>query len=352
MKAVKITKYREPVVIRDVPKPEPGPNDALVKVEACGICRSDWHSWHGDFSWIGLSPELPITPGHEFGGVIEKLGANVQSFKVGDRVTAPFHWACGHCEYCKKGNSNLCVNIRVYGMVNGLEGAYAEYILIPNAEFNLIQLPENVDSVTAAAAGCRYMTGYHGVLRGNVQPGDWVAVYGAGGVGLSAIQVANAIGAQVIAVDIDDGKLELAEREGAVATVNAKKVDAPSAIREITKGGAHVSLDALGIKETIQNSVFSLRKGGRHVQIGLTTSDEQGMVDLPVDFITSFEIEFVGSLGNPHPDYRGLLDLIASGRLNPSRLVERKVSLSNVSEVFESMNQYKTKGFNVITKFE
>lgn len=352
MKAVKITKHGQPVAVQEVKKPEPGPNDALIKVEACGICRSDWHAWQGDFTWIGISPELPITPGHEFGGVIEQLGANVQSFEVGDRVTAPFHWACGHCEYCKKGETNLCLNIQVYGMAEGLEGAYAEYILVPNAEVNLIKLPENVDSVTAAAAGCRYMTGYHGVLRGKVQPGEWVAVHGAGGVGLSAIQVANAIGAQVIAIDIDDEKLEIARREGAVATVNAKTEDVPAAIHEITKGGAHVSLDALGIKATVQNSVLSLRKGGRHVQIGLTTSEEQGMVDIPVDLITMCEIEFVGSLGNPHPDYKGLLDLIASGRLNPSRLVEREVSLSDVSEVFENMNQYKTKGFNVITKFE
>ncbi|KYD13254.1 Alcohol dehydrogenase [Caldibacillus debilis] len=352
MKAAKIIEHKKPLEIHDVPEPTPGPDDAVIRIEACGICRTDWHSWQGDFSWIGLAPELPITPGHEFGGIVEEVGKNVKSFRPGDRVTVPFHWGCGRCDYCKKGRPNLCENLKIYGLVSGLEGGYAEYILIPNADFNLIKLPENVDGLTAAAAGCRYMTGYHGVVRGNVKPGDWVAVQGAGGVGLSAIQVATALGAQVIAVDIDDEKLENAKKEGAVAVVNAKKENVPEAIKEITKGGAHVGLDALGIKDTVLNSVLSLRKGGRHVQIGLTTSAEGGYVSLPVDLITASEIEFVGSLGNPQPDYSGLLALISSGRLNPKRLVEQEVSLSDVNRIFDNMTHYKTKGFNVITSFK
>jgi propanol-preferring alcohol dehydrogenase len=163
--------------------------------------------------------------------------------------------------------------------------------------------------------------------------------------------VATAIGAQVIAVDIDDEKLEKAKQEGAVAVVNARREQVPEAIREITKGGAHVGIDALGIRETILNSVLSLRKGGRHVQIGLTTAEEGGMVALPVDAITAMELEVVGSLGNPHPAYRGLLNLVAQGRLKPKALVEREVGLEDVNEVFTKMSEFQTKGFNVITRF-
>src|SRR5699024_8332485 len=123
--------------------------------------------------------------------VVEDVGKDVQSFRTGDQVTTPFHTGCGHCEFCLKGKPNLCIDLQIYGFVNGLDGGYAEYMVIPNADFNLISLPENVDSLSAAALGCRFMSGYHGVRRGNINPGEWVTVHGAGGVGLSAIQVAN-----------------------------------------------------------------------------------------------------------------------------------------------------------------
>jgi D-arabinose 1-dehydrogenase-like Zn-dependent alcohol dehydrogenase len=349
MKAARIVEYRRPLVIANIPDPTPGPQDAVVRVEASGICRSDWHAWMGDWSWIGLSPELPITPGHEFGGEVVALGKDVQGFKPGDKVTVPFHYACGHCEYCHSGVPNRCEKIGIYGF--SWDGSFAEYVVVRNASFNLIPLPENVDALTAAAIGCRFMTGYHGVMRGNVKPGEWVAIHGAGGVGLSAIQTAYAVGAQVIAVDVDDEKLEKARQEGATAVVNARKEIVPEAIKEITKGGAHVGIDALGIKETVLNSVSSLRKGGRHVQIGLTTSEEGGNVALPMDAITCAEIEIVGSLGIPHPDYRGLLSLVSEGRLNPKSLVEREVNLEDVNEVFDNMTTFRTKGFNVITRF-
>ncbi|GMA66284.1 zinc-dependent alcohol dehydrogenase family protein (plasmid) [Alicyclobacillus fastidiosus] len=349
MRAARIHEFRKPVIVERVPDPTPGPGDAVIRVEASGICRSDWHGWMGDWAWVGLSPQLPIIPGHEFGGEVVAVGKEVKGFKGGEKVTVPFHYGCGHCEYCHSGVPNLCDSTAIYGF--SWDGSYAEYVIVRDADFNLIQLPENVDSTTAAAIGCRFMTGYHGVMRGHVQPGQWVAVQGAGGVGLSAIQTANAVGAQVIAVDIDNEKLEKARQEGAVAVVNARSSNVPEAIKEITKGGAHVGIDALGVKDTILNSVLSLRKGGRHVQIGLTTSEEGGMVALPIDAITAMELEVVGSLGNPHPAYRGLLNLVSQGRLNPKSIVEREVTLEDVNEVFDNMTNYRTKGFNIITQF-
>lgn len=351
MKAARITKHGRPLEIQELQKPEPGPKDAVIRMEACGVCRSDWHAWQGDWSWIGLSPDLPVTPGHEIGGVVEDVGKDVQSFRTGEQVTTTFHTGCGHCEFCLKGRPNLCDNLQIYGLVNGLDGGYAEYMIIPNADFNLIRLPENVDSLTAAALGCRYMTGYHAVVRGNVKPGEWVTIHGAGGVGLSAIQVANAAGAKVIAVDINDEKLELAKQEGALETVNTMKENVVEAIQDITHGGTHIGIDALGIKDTVTNSIMSIRKGGRHIQVGLTTTEEGGFVPLPVDMITASEIEFVGSLGNPHPDYPELLGLVSAGKLNPKRLVEGEVGLKDVSSVFDNMTNYKTKGFNIITEF-
>ncbi len=349
MKAARVTEFKKPLEIGNIPDPTPGPNDAVISVEASGICRSDWHMWQGDWAWLGLSPELPIAPGHEFGGKVAAMGNNVKGFKEGDRVTAPFHSSCGHCHYCLDGTPNRCNTVAVYGFL--WDGGYAEYVLIKEADANLISLPDTVTSTMAAALGCRYMTGYHGVARGRAGPGEWVAVHGAGGVGLSAIQTAHAVGAQVIAVDIDDDKLEQDKRAGEDAVVNSKKDNVGEAVHEITQGGANVSIDALGIQETILNSILSLRKGGRHVQIGLTTSEEQGMASIPIDAITLQELEIIGSLGNPQPKYPGLLSLVSSGRLTPQDLVESEVSLEDVTDVFNRMTEYKTNGFNIMTTF-
>lgn len=349
MRAAQILEHRKPLSIGEVPDPAPGLHDVIVRIEACGVCRSDWHAWMGDWEWIGLSPQLPIIPGHEFGGVVEAVGKEVKNFRPGDRVTAPFHEGCSHCSNCLGGHSNRCDNLQIFGF--SYDGAYAEYVKVPQADFNLVRLPDEVDTITAAAIGCRYMTGYHGVMRSNVKPGNWLVVYGAGGVGLSAVQVGNAVGAQVIAIDVDDAKLEKAKEEGATTVVNARRENVVEVIKEITQGGAHASIEALGIRETILNSVLSLRKGGRHVQIGLTTKDEGGLVGLPVDAITAMELEIVGSLGNPRSEYDGLLSLIARGKLNPKSLVSREVALDDVSVILDDMTNYKTFGFNVITQF-
>lgn len=350
MRAAQIIENRKPLRIGNVPDPTPGPHDVIIKIEASGVCRSDWHAWMGDWAWLGLAPELPIIPGHEMGGVVEVVGKEVKNFRPGDRVTTPFHEGCSHCLNCLSGHSNRCDNLQIFGF--GYDGAYAEYVKVPNGDFNLVKLPDEVDFVTAAAIGCRYMTGYHGVARADVKPGNWLVVHGAGGVGLSAIQVGNAVGAQVIAVDVDDAKLEMARKEGAVATVNGRNENVIEAVKEITRGGAHASIEALGIQETILNSVLSLRKGGRHVQIGLTTHNESGIAGIPIDAVTAQELEIVGSLGNPKTEYDGLLSLIAQGKLNPRSLVSREITLDDVNDVLNDMTNFKTYGFNVITSFK
>lgn len=350
MKAARMTAFHQPLEIVEVPDPTPGPKDVVVRVEAEGICRSDWHAWNGDWDWVGLSPKLPLIPGHELGGTIEAVGSDVREYRVGDRVTVPFHEGCGHCPYCRSARTNLCDNLEFIGFTH--DGGYAEYARIVNADFNCIRLPEGVDARTAAAIGCRYMTAYHAVMhQGATKPGQWVAVHGTGGVGLSAVQIAAAIGAQVIAIDIDDRKLEKALEEGAVATVNGSSGGVPEAIRELSHGGVQVSVAALGRREMVLNSINGLRKGGRHVQVGLTSQDEQGVVGLPIDMMIEAEIEFFGSVGNPHVHYPELLALVERGRFNPKSLITQEIALEEINDVIEAMTGYQTIGFNLITQF-
>ena len=347
MKAAVMTALNAPLEIQRLPDPTPGPTDAVIGVEACGICRSDWHTWQGDFEC-----DLPRVMGHEFGGVIEAVGADVRGFKVGDRVTIPFHMACGRCVYCYTGQSNICRKLGTIGV--DFNGGFAQFALVPEANVNLVSLPEEVDALSAAAIGCRFMTAYHAIVdQGQVKPGEWVAVFGIGGVGLSAVQIATVLGAQVIAVDINEEKLSLAKKEGAVVTINAAEDNPVKSIKDITRGGADMSIDALGSTTTARPAIKSLRKGRRHVQIGLTTKSETetGDISLPTDIMTVKEIRFIGSLGCPPASYTGMLTLIANGRLDPTRLVTETVALEETSEVLSSMTAFATMGFHIITKW-
>ena len=346
MKAVVMENVREPLVVREFPDPQIGPKDALVRVEACGVCRSDWHLWQGDLSWVGFELPLPVVLGHEWAGTVEAVGDDVEHIRPGQRVLTPFHNGCGNCQICRMGFPNICDN------PGGFAGGFAQKAAIYNADFNAIPLPDNISFEAGAAMGCRFMTSYHGVAdRGAVSGGDWVVVNGCGGIGLSAVQVAASLGAQVIAVDLEEGKLSLAKSQGAVETINALEHDVPTRVREITDRGADVSVDALGIKATMLNSVNSLRKGGVHVQIGITSADEAGEVGLPIDFMTMSEIEFRGSLGLPNQNYPSMLNMVAAGKLQPETIVSETISINDVPDVVESMTTFQTTGFVTITDF-
>ena len=349
MKAAVLTQWETPLEVQQLADPKPGPTDAVVQVEACGICRSDWHIWRHDLTWLGVEPTLPHVLGHEFGGVVSAVGANLQHFKVGDRVTVPFHLACGHCVYCRTGRSNICMAYGVIGLHHF--GGYGQLAMVPNADVNLVRLPEQVDFLGAASLGCRFMTAYHGVVdKGDVRPGEWVAVFGMGGVGLSAVQIATTLGARVVAVSRTAEKLAQAKQEGAVETVVAGDT-AWQTVKEITGGGADLALEAVGIPETTLPAILTLKKGGRMVQLGITGREQAGMMALPVDAIVLQELTFIGSWGCPATSYPGMLSLVASGKLNPTRLVHRHVAVEEASAVLQSMGQYDTQGFNVINKW-
>ena len=350
MRAAVMEGVRKPLVVQDVPDPECPRHGAVVRVEANGVCRSDWHGWVGDWDWIGVRFEFPHVLGHEFCGVIEEVGAEVRNFAAGDRVIVPFSQGEGGCEQCRQGMQNVCER----GMTPGFSywGGFGRYSPVPHADTNLVPLPEAISFVEGASLGCRYMTSFHGVVdRGGVRAGEWVAVHGCGGIGLAAVQIASALGANVIGVDIDPVKLELAAKLGAVETIHAGNADPAKAIRKLTRGGAHVSIDGLGIAETCRNSIRSLRNRGRHVQIGMTSSAEKGEIALPIDVIVNKEITIAGSSGMPVPQYGAMLRMIEAGRLKPMELVSRTITLEETGEVLASMDDYATIGIPVIDRY-
>jgi alcohol dehydrogenase len=350
MRAAVMEGIRKPLVVRNMPDATPAAHGVVIRAEANGICRSDWHVWSGDWTWFGVQVPLPHILGHEFCGVVEDVGRNVSRVRKGDRVLVPFSQGEGTCEWCRGGHQNICDTPLTPGVAYW--GGYGRYVAVPHADVNLVPLPESVDFVEAASMGCRFMTSFHGVVdQAGVKAGEWVAVHGCGGVGLSAIQIATALGANVIAVDVTDEKLALAKQLGAVATVNASKEEPVGAIMQLTKGGVHVSVDALGVAATCRNSVACVRKRGRHLQIGLTTSAEQGEVALPIDLIVLKEVTIVGSLGMQAPRFGAMLQMVEKGKLAPGKLVQRRVPLEEASSVLESMDRFATLGVTVIDRY-
>lgn len=348
MKALVLEELAKPMAVREMPDPKCSTNGVIIRVEANGVCRSDWHAWMGDWDWLKLP--LPHVLGHEFSGVVEETGKHVKRFEKGDRVIVPFTVGDGNCPYCQGGHHNVCDNIQMPGFTSW--GGFGKYTHVPNADVNLTILPDTIDFTVAAGMGCRFMTAFHGITNQvNVKPGEWVAIHGCGGVGLSVVQIASAIGANVIAVDIDDDKLTFARELGAVAVVNSKYENPVKTIKEITKGGAHVSVDALGITQTCQASLLSLRKRGRHLQLGLTTKKEAGMIPIPIDLIVQSEIQLIGSIGMPPSKYPNMLMMVENRKLNPELLITEKISLEEAPNVFEKMSHFQNIGITVVNKW-
>lgn len=346
MKAVVYESFSAPPQLTTVPDPTPESGGVVIKVMATGVCRSDWHGW------VGHDPDirLPHVPGHEFSGVVEAVGKQVTKWQVGDRVTVPFVAGCGHCPECHSGNHQVCDHQFQPGFTHW--GSFAEYVSIHQADINLVSLPETLDFTTAASLGCRFVTSFRAVVdQGKTAAGQWVAVHGCGGVGLSAIMIANAIGANVIAIDISEEKLDLARALGAVATVNAAKVsNVVEAVQEITRGGAHVSLDALGHPVTCFNSVSNLRKRGKHVQVGLMLG-EHSTPAIPMSKVIAHELEILGSHGMQAHRYDAMFAMMKSGKLTPEKLIGRTINLEQSIEVLMNMDKFEVAGVTVVTEF-
>jgi len=292
---------------------------------------------------------LPHVPGHELAGRIVEIGSEIRNFKVGDRVTVPFVSGCGHCPECVSGNHQVCDHQFQPGFTAW--GSFAEFVEIKYADINLVRLPEEIDFVTAASLGCRFITSFRTVIdQGKVTAGQWVAVHGCGGVGLSAIMIAAAAGANVIAVDIDDEKLKLAKEVGANILINARKVENVSEkVKRTTVRGAHISIDALGSQETCFNSISCLRKRGKHIQVGLMTGDHKHP-KIPMDKVVANELEIIGSHGMQAFRYTEMFKMIKTGKLKPELLVGKTISLEEAPEALINMDKFTNVGVTVINK--
>jgi alcohol dehydrogenase len=346
MRAVFFEEFGGPVSILELPDPEPLQDGVVIRVEATGLCLSDWHGW------MGHDPDirLPHVPGHELAGRIETVGAAVTRWKSGDRVTLPFVCGCGACPQCQSGNHQICDHQFQPGFTHW--GSFAEYVAIGYADTNLVRLPENIDFVTAASLGCRFATAFRAVVdQGGISKGQWLTIHGCGGVGLSAVMIGAALGARVIAIDINDEALALAGTVGADVVVNpAADPDVTGQVRDITGGGADVSIDALGSPSTSFNSVACLRKRGRHVQVGLMPP-AQGEAVIPMDQVIANELELVGSHGMQAHRYPQMLAMIEKGQLRPQQLLGTTISLDQVPAELVKMNTFGRTGVTVVNRF-
>jgi D-arabinose 1-dehydrogenase-like Zn-dependent alcohol dehydrogenase len=327
----------------DVADPACPPDGVVVRVAATGLCRSDWHAWQGS-----EPVALPHVPGHEYAGTVAALGPEVTRLSVGDRVTVPFVLGCGVCGYCRRGDAQVCPDQLQPGF--SLPGSFAELVAVPRADANVVVLPDAVSMAAAACLGCRFATAYRAVVaHGRVEEGQWVAVHGCGGVGLSAVMVAKALGARVVAVDVRPRSLEVALALGADGAVESQDREGLVArLCEVTEGGPHVGLDAIGHPDVAFASVASLRPRGRHVQVGLLVGDH-ARTALPMDLVLARELAVLGSHGMPAVDYPGMLELVASGRLDPSRLVTRTIALEEAGGALAAMDDSSRAGVTLIS---
>ncbi|MBL3570962.1 alcohol dehydrogenase [Rhodovulum sp. BSW8] len=345
MRAAVLTGWRKPLEVSKVDDPDCPKDGVVLKVLACGICRSDWHSW------TGADPDvsLPLIPGHEYCGVVEEVGPGVTRWQVGDRVIAPFILACGHCADCASGHQTICAHQVLPGFTQA--GAFAELIAVPFADTNLTPLPETMDPALAAALGCRVTTAWQALTgRAALRPGEWLAIFGGGGVGISALLLGRALGARVAVVDVVPDKLNYAVALGADAAIDARAGDPAEAVRDITGGGAHVAIEALGIPETTIGAMKSLRKLGRMVQVGMPTGKNTTMA-LPMDAVYSGQLAVYGTRGMAAWKYPSLLSLIDGGHVDLTPLIGRRVKLTEASGELAAFDAPAPPGVAVITNF-
>ena len=334
MRAVIYDAYEAAPRVASVPDPVCAPDGVIVRVRATGVCRSDWHAW------MGHDPvPLPMVPGHEFAGDIAAVGAQVTRWRVGDRVTVPFACGCGRCGYCDHGDTHICPAQTQPGFTKW--GSYADLVAVDVADLNVVALPAAIGYVEAASLGCRFATSWRAVrAQGRLQAGEWLAVHGCGGVGLSAVAIGAAIGARVVAIDIAPAALTAAREAGAEAVIDASgrtPRQVADAVREITGGGAHVALDALGAGPVLEGAIGSLRRGGRHVQVGLLLGDV-AVSPIPMARLIAEELEILGSHGMPARDYPEMLSWLAGGGFDIARLVGRVITLDEAPAALMAMS--------------
>lgn len=342
MKAVVYRETGELPSVVELADPRCPPDGVVLDVAATGVCRSDWHSWRGHDPVT-----LPRVPGHEFAGTVIEVGGEVSGWRVGDRVTAPFVLGCGTCEFCRAGEAQVCPDQLQPGFT--LPGSFAERLALPRAATNLVRLPDSISFAAAASLGCRFATAFRAVVtHGRVEAGQWVAVHGCGGVGLSVVMIAKAMGAKVIGVDVSAPALRTAAGLGADELVNGSETpDVATEVVRRTNGGVDIGVDAVGHPAAVTASVRSLRRRGRHVQVGLLLG-EAASTALPMDRVIAQELAVLGSHGMPAVDYPAMLELVADGLLDPEALVTRRVGLDGAGAALADMDHATGPGMTII----
>lgn len=346
MRALVMHEFGGPLTIRDVATPDVPPGAVLIDVVATGLCRSDWHAWSGHDDDV----ILPHVPGHEFAGVVREVGDGVVHWNVGDRVTSPFVEGCGACEWCRSGNAQVCPHQQQPGFTHA--GSFAEQVVIHAADTNLVAIPEGVGFEAAALLGCRFATAYRALTaRARLQQHEWVTVVGAGGVGLSSVMIAKALGGRVVAVDRSPIPLATATTLGADAIIqtaaNESPEDIAARIHDVTAGGSHVSIDAVGSPATAASAVLALRRRGRHVQVGLLPSPD-GTSPVPMARVIAWELDVLGSHGMAATDYPPMLEMVASGTLDPAALLAGTIGLAEAAVALPAMATSAAAGTTII----
>lgn len=346
MRAIVYEEFSVLPQLRDIESPSTPTSGVVIDVEATGVCRSDHHAWAGHDATI----TLPHVPGHELVGRIASAGPDVTNFRVGQRVTVPFVCGCGRCRWCLGGNAQVCPNQTQPGFTHF--GSWADQVVIHNADANLIAVPDDLPASAMVGLGCRFATAFHGLrVRANLSAGETVAVFGCGGVGLSAIMIARAIGAQVVAIDVNDAALERALQHGATHTVNAAGKSPADLSAEVVAqfsdqcpDGVAVSVDALDREDTITAAIASLAPLGRHVQIGLLAAPP--VIDL--GRVIGLELSVLGSHGMAAAEYPEMLDLVVDGKLRPQDLVTNVIGLEDAPSAMEELGSNTGSGMTII----
>jgi D-arabinose 1-dehydrogenase-like Zn-dependent alcohol dehydrogenase len=341
VRAVVIDAVRGRPEVRDVADPTAPAGGVVVRVMATGVCRSDWHAWAGHDEIA-----FPHVPGHELAGVVVEVGEGGHRWSVGDRVTVPFVCGCGRCEWCLAGNAQVCPDQQQPGFTHW--GSFAEYVALHAADTNLVAIPESVDFATAASLGCRFATAYRALVgRARLTEGEWVTVVGAGGLGLSTVMIARALGGRVVAVDRNPEALAVAADLGAAHVLRADGSDIPAAVAELTGGGSHVAVDAVGTEQTCADAILSLRRRGRHVQVGLLPP-VGGHPRVPMERVIGWELDVLGSHGMAAADYPDMMALIEQGLLQPQRLVERTIGLEGAATLLPGFDRATVAGMTMV----
>ena len=337
MKAAVLHELKKPLVVEEVPRPQPGESEVLIRVEASGVCHSDLHVIEGDWKQFAGIVKPPLIVGHEVAGRVVEVGPGVRELKVGDRAGVPWiYWTCGQCEFCREGNENLCANQKITGVT--ASGGYAEFIKAPAS--HATRIPDAVSSVQAAPLFCAGVTVYRALKQARPQRGQRLAVFGVGGLGHLAIQIGAHLGLEVTAVDLADDKLALAQSLGATQTLNATTTNVVKELR--SRGRAHIVLVTSGSKAAYDTAFYCVRPTGTLLAVGLPANE----ISFPAIMMAAGEVNIKASAVGTRDDLEQVLKLAAEGKLL-CQVATRP--LADINDIFEEMRAGKISGRVVLT---